>query len=237
MSVFIIALHVIVCVALIMIVLLQTGKGANMGAAFGGGLSSSLFGNTGATTFLSKATTIAAIIFMITSLSLAYISGNKKVNSIITDAKIKTTVKTPAKQNESHELQSKAEGNAFTYDISNIEPLKLQPQNELFRIMNTDKDIFDKETRCLKKALLNYKSQIDKSDKNSDLPIKLPNGCIINSYSDFVIMIQDWMKQKYLPDLLISNMWLQIYSNVDKLDGDIGEKSFDAFNKKFGLSR
>lgn len=87
MSILLIILHVIVCIAIIMIVLLQTGKGADIGAAFGGGSSQTLFGSTGASTFLSKATTIVAVIFMITSLSLAYISGHKKGSSVMTDAK------------------------------------------------------------------------------------------------------------------------------------------------------
>ena len=85
MSLLLIILHVIVCVALIMIVLLQTGKGADMGAAFGGGSSQTLFGSTGASTFLSKATTAAAIIFMLTSLALAYISSHRTEDSIMTD--------------------------------------------------------------------------------------------------------------------------------------------------------
>ena len=84
MSVLLIILHVIVCIALIMIVLLQTGKGGDMGAAFGGGSSQSLFGSTGASTFLSKATTVAAIVFMITSLALAYMSSNRTGKSIMT---------------------------------------------------------------------------------------------------------------------------------------------------------
>jgi len=87
MSLILIIVHVIVCVALIMIVLLQTGKGADMGAAFGGGSSQTLFGSTGASTFLSKATTIAAIIFMVTSLWLAYNSSHKKGSSIMKDTK------------------------------------------------------------------------------------------------------------------------------------------------------
>jgi preprotein translocase subunit SecG len=86
MLLFIIVIHVIVCIALIMIVLLQTGKGADMGAAFGGGSSQTLFGSTGASTFLSKATTAAAILFMLTSLILAYMSGNKSGKSIVMDA-------------------------------------------------------------------------------------------------------------------------------------------------------
>ncbi|HMA66320.1 MAG TPA: preprotein translocase subunit SecG [Desulfosalsimonadaceae bacterium] len=81
MPVLIIILHLIVCFALIGIVLLQTGKGADMGAVFGGAGNQTLFGNTGGGSFLGKATTAAAIIFMLTSLSLAYISksGNESV--------------------------------------------------------------------------------------------------------------------------------------------------------------
>lgn len=85
MSQALIIIHLVVCVALIMIVLLQTGKGADMGAAFGGGASQTLFGSTGASTFLSKLTTVAAIIFMITSLGLAYYSSRRTQGSIMTD--------------------------------------------------------------------------------------------------------------------------------------------------------
>lgn len=86
MSLALIIIHVVVCVALIMIVLLQTGKGADMGAAFGGGSSQTLFGSTGASTFLGKLTTVAAIIFMITSLGLAYYSSRQTQGSIMTDS-------------------------------------------------------------------------------------------------------------------------------------------------------
>ena len=86
MTVFLVIIHVIVCVALIMIVLLQTGKGADIGAAFGGGGSNTLFGTSGASTFLSKATTVAAIVFMITSLTLAYLSSQRQTTSIVTEA-------------------------------------------------------------------------------------------------------------------------------------------------------
>ncbi len=67
-------IHVVVCLALIMIVLLQTGKGASMGAAFGGS-SQTVFGSGGAATFLTKLTTIAAAVFMVTSLLLAFMYG------------------------------------------------------------------------------------------------------------------------------------------------------------------
>ena len=80
-----IVVHVIVCIALIMIVLLQTGKGADMGAAFGGGSSQTLFGSGGASTFPSKATTVAAVVFMLTSLFLAYVSSDRTGGSVISD--------------------------------------------------------------------------------------------------------------------------------------------------------
>ncbi|MEW6418992.1 MAG: preprotein translocase subunit SecG [Nitrospirota bacterium] len=70
-----IVIHIIVCFILIAIVLLQSGKGAELGAAFGGGSSHTLFGSRGAATFLNKMTTVAAIVFMITSLTLATVTA------------------------------------------------------------------------------------------------------------------------------------------------------------------
>ena len=87
MTILFIIIHVLVCIALIMIVLLQTGKGSDMGAAFGGGSSQTLFGSTGASTFLSKATTGAAIVFMLTSLGLAWMSSHRTgTESVVTAA-------------------------------------------------------------------------------------------------------------------------------------------------------
>ena len=74
-------LHILVCFALVMIVLLQAGKGAEMGAAFGGS-SQTVFGSAGAMGFLTKLTTIAAVVFMITSLLLAF-SSSKRVSSLM----------------------------------------------------------------------------------------------------------------------------------------------------------
>lgn len=73
--------HVTVCIALILVVLLQTGKGADMGAAFGGGGSQTLFGSAGPTNILSKGTTIVAIVFMLTSLGLA-LPGKSVVDQV-----------------------------------------------------------------------------------------------------------------------------------------------------------
>ncbi len=82
----IIALHILVSVALILIVLLQKGKGADMGAAFGGS-SQTIFGSAGATSFLSKITAAAAIVFMITCLLLAVMYGKGKTSSIMEGVK------------------------------------------------------------------------------------------------------------------------------------------------------
>ncbi len=72
----VIIIHVLVCVGLIMIVLLQTGKGADLGAAFGGS-TQTVFGGQGAGGFLTKLTTVVAVIFMLTSLGLAYLSSHR----------------------------------------------------------------------------------------------------------------------------------------------------------------
>ena len=71
MTTFLIGLHITVSIALIVIVLLQMGKGAQAGASFGAGGSQAQFGSTGGN-FMSKVTVAAAVIFMLTSLTLAY---------------------------------------------------------------------------------------------------------------------------------------------------------------------
>jgi preprotein translocase subunit SecG len=82
MKLVLILVHVSVCVALILIVLLQKGKGASMGAAFGGS-SQTVFGSGGATSFMHKITAAAAIIFMLTSLGLAFLFGRGITSSIM----------------------------------------------------------------------------------------------------------------------------------------------------------
>jgi len=83
MHTLIVVLHIVVSVALILVILLQTGKGSDIGAVFGGGSSQTLFGSTGPTSFLSKLTAGAAIVFMLTSLFLAYFSGRGPSRSIM----------------------------------------------------------------------------------------------------------------------------------------------------------
>jgi len=101
-------LHVIMCIALIMIVLLQTGKGADMGAAFGGA-TQTVFGSSGPAGFLNKLTTAVAILFMITSLTLCYFSGRLPTPTIMektavqtgeTDKAVEEKLPAPEKQSE-----------------------------------------------------------------------------------------------------------------------------------------
>ena len=121
MSILLIVIHVVVCIALIMIVLLQTGKGADMGAAFGGGSSQTLFGSTGASTFLSKATTVAAVVFMLTSLTLAYMAGGKVTKSVVTDVQVPI---------EQQSQQSQAQDNAAQSQPSQAQDNSAQSQTQ-----------------------------------------------------------------------------------------------------------
>jgi preprotein translocase subunit SecG len=88
MNVVLVVLHVIVCLFLIAVVLLQRGKGAEMGAVFGGGASSTVFGSRGAGNFLTKMTTASAAIFMITSFVLSYLATENTTDRLFEDGVI-----------------------------------------------------------------------------------------------------------------------------------------------------
>jgi len=81
-TIFLTVLHVLACVFLIVIVLLQRGKGAEMGAMFGGGAGGTVFGSRGAANFLTRMTTAAAVVFMLTSLTLAYVAQDRTADSL-----------------------------------------------------------------------------------------------------------------------------------------------------------
>jgi preprotein translocase subunit SecG len=70
--------HLLVSIALIFVVLLQTGRGSEIGAAFGSGASQTLFGSSGTTGFMTKITTAVVVIFMLTSLLLAYFYSHRE---------------------------------------------------------------------------------------------------------------------------------------------------------------
>ena len=94
----VLTVHILVAIAIIGLVLMQHGKGADMGAAFGSGASGSLFGATGSAKFLSRTTGVLAAVFFATSLTLAYIGSNKPktTGSLMQDTVQSQTVSQPA---------------------------------------------------------------------------------------------------------------------------------------------
>ncbi len=93
MTSILIGIHVIVSIALIIIVLLQMGKGAQAGASFGAGGSQAMFGSTGGN-FMSKVTVAAAVIFMLTSLFLAYFYNSPSSQTVMPSA-VEAPVESP----------------------------------------------------------------------------------------------------------------------------------------------
>jgi preprotein translocase subunit SecG len=94
----VLTVHILVALVIIGLVLMQHGKGADMGAAFGSGASGSLFGATGSANFLSRATGILAAVFFATSLALAYVASSKPktTGSIMQEAVQSQAVSQPA---------------------------------------------------------------------------------------------------------------------------------------------
>jgi preprotein translocase subunit SecG len=86
METFVWIIHTLAALSVIGLVLLQHGKGADMGAAFGSGSAGSLFGASGASNFLSKTTGVLAALFFISSLGLTYLSGNRQIGGVMQSA-------------------------------------------------------------------------------------------------------------------------------------------------------
>jgi preprotein translocase subunit SecG len=88
-------IHLLSCITLVLVVLLQTGKGASIGAAFGGS-SQTVFGSSGAATFMSKMTTVVAVVFMLTSLGLAMYGHRSAPTSVMEGATAPPASEAPA---------------------------------------------------------------------------------------------------------------------------------------------
>jgi preprotein translocase subunit SecG len=93
-----IVVQVVSAISVIVLVLLQHGKGADMGAAFGSGASGSLFGATGSANFLSRATAVLAAVFFLTSLGLSYIATSRPrvSGSVMDSAPVQTAPAVPS---------------------------------------------------------------------------------------------------------------------------------------------
>jgi len=91
----VLVIHVLAAIGVIGLVLLQHGKGADMGASFGSGASGSLFGVSGSSNFMSRATAGFVMVFFSTSLTLAYMSSHKSGGGSVVKASVTETAKTP----------------------------------------------------------------------------------------------------------------------------------------------
>ena len=98
----VLTVHILVALGVIGLVLMQHGKGADMGAAFGSGASGSLFGASGSANFLSRSTAVLATVFFITSLILAYVAAGapKSTGSVMQDGVQSAPVQKPAESPE-----------------------------------------------------------------------------------------------------------------------------------------
>ena len=88
-------LHVLLTIALIALILLQRGKGADIGAAFGSGASSTVFGSQGSASFLTRTTAVLATAFFLMSLTLAYLSGQRVEQQSVTEFEVAPPVTEP----------------------------------------------------------------------------------------------------------------------------------------------
>ena len=93
----VLTVHILVALGIVGLVLMQHGKGADMGAAFGSGASGSLFGSSGSANFLSRMTGILAAVFFVTSLALAYVASNKpKTTGSVMQETVQSQTASPA---------------------------------------------------------------------------------------------------------------------------------------------
>jgi preprotein translocase subunit SecG len=94
-------IHVLICVALVIVVLMQSAKGEGLAGAFGGGaITGAVFGGRGAASFLSKATTVLAIVFMMSCLVLSLLSSGRGTASVPTDSAVARTAQEQAAQQQ-----------------------------------------------------------------------------------------------------------------------------------------
>jgi preprotein translocase subunit SecG len=108
----IVVVHVLIALAIIGLVLLQHGKGADMGSGFGGGSSGSLFGATGSANFLSRTTAVLATLFFLSSLGLAYLATSKPKagGGTVMDRATKSAPANPAGEKKAEEKPAATPG-------------------------------------------------------------------------------------------------------------------------------
>jgi preprotein translocase subunit SecG len=135
MEIFLLAIHIIAAVAILVLVLLQQGKGADMGASFGSGSAGSVFGAAGSANFLSRSTAIAAAIFFATSVVLTYVGAHR--SSVSGGVMQGVTTGEPAKKedaakdvpaNSAAPVGDAAKGDAAKAEPGKADAVKADPQ-------------------------------------------------------------------------------------------------------------
>ena len=120
--------HVIICIALVLVVLMQSAKGDGLaGTAFSGGVSGAVFGGRGAASFLSRATTVLAIVFMVNCGALAFMSAESRQTAGFSDTGESTVTRKMAEEQERAMRQQAAAQEAALQDSLRQQGLEVQP--------------------------------------------------------------------------------------------------------------
>jgi preprotein translocase subunit SecG len=151
-------LHIIMCVALILIVLLQTGKGSELAGAFGGGTSNTAFGVTGAISLIGKLTTVAAFCFLITSFSLSLLprstgGGSSVIKEETTSQVPESPVENAAKGVEDSKSDEPADAASFDAEVEKSESEESYPDGA---DVSSDVTTGSEETGDSSESDLNY---------------------------------------------------------------------------------
>ena len=132
----ILVIHVVICVALIIVVLMQSAKGEGLAGAFGGGggLSGAVFGGRGAASFLSKATTVLAVFYMVSCLGLSFMSAGRGITSApVTGSSVTETAQEDMATQQQQAAQQQAVpqqgGTVLPEDVFDIRPAA-QPDSQ-----------------------------------------------------------------------------------------------------------
>ena len=130
----VVAVHIIVCIFLVLVVLLQSGKGADLAGAFGGGGTQTAFGSRGPASFLTRMTTVVAIVFMVTSIGLSIMGQRRSA----TDERsiLDTSGKTPAAQEQRPE----------TGDVPTYVPTPAQIEEQIRQLQENQQAVPEEAT-------------------------------------------------------------------------------------------
>jgi preprotein translocase subunit SecG len=133
-----VAIDVLLAISIIGLILIQHGKGANVGAAFGGGSSGTVFGSQGSASFLTRVTAVLVTLFFVNSLALAYLASNRPVAESVIDSIEQTEINTPA--TNLPEVESTTESEPSDVSATDDMPSSEVPSEEMGAEAETQTD-------------------------------------------------------------------------------------------------